>query len=116
MPSRDTISTCVMSGNWRLGRAMHALFFVNERMVFSTFVETSLVDFYWKFGDPDMAFHVFDGMVEKNEVSWTVMISGYIEYHRAIAYEHLVLLHHPIKNTSFRLLGAHLLSLGGVLV
>ncbi|KAH6766742.1 hypothetical protein C2S52_017725 [Perilla frutescens var. hirtella] len=64
MPSRDTISTCVRSGNWRLGRAMHALFFVEERMVFSTFMETSLVDFYWKFGDPDMAFRVFDGMVE----------------------------------------------------
>ncbi|KAH6793811.1 hypothetical protein C2S52_004288 [Perilla frutescens var. hirtella] len=119
MPSRDTISTCVRSENWRLGRAMHALFFIDEMMVFSTFVETSLVDFYWKFGDPDMAFRVFDGMVEKNEVSWTAMISGCIEYQdyvRAIAYEHLVLLYHPIKNTSFRLLGAHYLSLGGVLV
>ncbi|KAH6817288.1 hypothetical protein C2S51_000891 [Perilla frutescens var. frutescens] len=74
------IATCVRSGNWRLGRVMHALFFVDERMKFSTFVATSLVAFYWRFGDPDMAFRVFDGMVEKNEVSWTAMISGCIEY------------------------------------
>ncbi|KAH6792703.1 hypothetical protein C2S52_003180 [Perilla frutescens var. hirtella] len=69
MPSRDTISTCVRSRNRRLGKTMHALFFVDERIVFSTFVETSLVDFYWKFGDPDMAFRVFDGMVETIKIA-----------------------------------------------
>lgn len=74
------IATCVRSENWRLGRAMHALFFLDERMEYSTFVATALVDFYWRFGDPDMAFRVFDRIGEKNEVSWTAMISGCIEF------------------------------------
>lgn len=74
------IATCVRSENWRLGRAMHALFFLDERMEYSTFVATALVDFYWRFGDPDMAFRVFDTIGEKNEVSWTAMISGCIEF------------------------------------
>ncbi|KAL8488219.1 hypothetical protein ACS0TY_024025 [Phlomoides rotata] len=73
------ISTCVKSRNWRLGRGIHALFFLNERMEYSTFVATALVNFYWRFGDPDMAFRVFDTILEKNEVSWTAMISGSIE-------------------------------------
>nr|AYM00736.1 pentatricopeptide repeat protein [Salvia miltiorrhiza] len=74
------IATCVRNGSWRLGRAMHALFFLDERMACSTFVATALVDFYWRFGDPEMAFRVFDGIVEKNEVSWTAMICGCIEF------------------------------------
>lgn len=74
------IATCVRSGSWRMGRAIHALFFFDERLEYSTFVATALVDFYWRFGDPDMAFRVFDRIVEKNEVSWTAMISGCIEF------------------------------------
>lgn len=72
------VSTCVKSENWRLGRAVHALFFLDERMEYSTFVATSLVNFYWRFGDPDMAFRVFDSILERNDVSWTAMISGCI--------------------------------------
>ncbi|KAL0410344.1 UNVERIFIED_CONTAM: Pentatricopeptide repeat-containing protein, mitochondrial [Sesamum latifolium] len=75
------LSTCVKCGNWGLGRAIHALVFLDERMEYSSFVATALVDFYWKFDDPNMASRVFDRIVEKNEVSWTAMISGCIEYH-----------------------------------
>lgn len=74
------IATCVRSRNWRMGRSIHALFFFDERLDYSTFVATALVDFYWRFGDPDMAFRVFDRIAEKNEVSWTAMISGCIEF------------------------------------
>ncbi|KAK4414921.1 Pentatricopeptide repeat-containing protein, mitochondrial [Sesamum alatum] len=75
------LSTCVKSENWRLGRAIHALVLLDERMEYSSFVATALVDFYWKFDDPNMASRVFDRVVEKNEVSWTAMISGCVEYH-----------------------------------
>ncbi|KAK6147510.1 hypothetical protein DH2020_018422 [Rehmannia glutinosa] len=75
------LSTCVKSENWRLGRAVHALVFLDERIEYSSFVATSLVNFYWRFNDSDMAFRVFDRIVEKNEVSWTAMICGCIEYH-----------------------------------
>ncbi|KAI3443483.1 hypothetical protein Pfo_000148 [Paulownia fortunei] len=82
------LSTCVKSENWRLGRAIHALVFLDERIEYSLFVATALVDFYWRYDDPDMAFCVFDRIVEKNEVSWTAMICGCIEdrdYARAFA-------------------------------
>ncbi|KAK4396645.1 Pentatricopeptide repeat-containing protein, mitochondrial [Sesamum angolense] len=75
------LSTCVKCGNWGLGRAIHALVFLDERMEYSSFVATALVDFYWKFDNPNMASRVFDRILEKNEVSWTAMISGCIEYH-----------------------------------
>ncbi|KAL0308351.1 UNVERIFIED_CONTAM: Pentatricopeptide repeat-containing protein, mitochondrial [Sesamum radiatum] len=49
-------------------------------MEYSSFV-AALVDFYWKFDNPNMASRVFYRILEKNEVSWTAMISGCIEYH-----------------------------------
>ncbi|KAL6575279.1 hypothetical protein OROMI_012564 [Orobanche minor] len=75
------LSTCAESENWILGRAIHALVFLDERIEYSSFVCTSLVSFYWRFNDPDMAFRVFDRIVDKNEVSWTAMICGCIDYH-----------------------------------
>ncbi|KAG6438170.1 hypothetical protein SASPL_103107 [Salvia splendens] len=74
------IAACARNGSWGLGRAIHALFTVDEMMDFSMFVATALVDFYWRFGDPEMAFRVFGGILEKNQVSWTAMITGCIEF------------------------------------
>ncbi|KAL7096211.1 hypothetical protein ACP275_10G068300 [Erythranthe tilingii] len=73
------LSTCVKSESWRLGRAIHALVFLDERIECTSFVATSLVNFYWKLDNSDAAFRVFDGIVERNEVSWTAMINGCIE-------------------------------------
>ncbi|KAK6147517.1 hypothetical protein DH2020_018429 [Rehmannia glutinosa] len=75
------LSTCVKSENWRLGRAIHALVFLDERIEYSSFVATALVNFYWRFNDPDLAFRVFNRIVEKKQVSWTAMICGCIEDH-----------------------------------
>ncbi|KAL2553850.1 Tetratricopeptide repeat (TPR)-like superfamily protein [Forsythia ovata] len=72
----SVFSACVKSETWRLGRVIHALVIVDERIEKSVFVVSALVDFYWRCGDSDMAFRVFDSMEEKNEVSWTAMISG----------------------------------------
>ncbi|XP_058101423.1 pentatricopeptide repeat-containing protein At1g33350-like [Magnolia sinica] len=40
-------------------------------------VQTALVDSYSKYSDLETARRVFDGMSERNVVSWTAMVSGY---------------------------------------
>ncbi|CAA7015203.1 unnamed protein product [Microthlaspi erraticum] len=60
----------------KVARMVHALSLVDERMHGSVLLSTALVDMYLKFDDPAAAFHVFDQMDVKNEVSWTAMISG----------------------------------------
>ncbi|XP_055823634.1 pentatricopeptide repeat-containing protein At4g31070, mitochondrial [Solanum dulcamara] len=72
------LSACVQTKNLRLGRVIHGLTIVDERIETSIFLTTALVDFYWKCREPDLAFHVFQRMEVKNEVSWTAMISGCI--------------------------------------
>ncbi|CAK9138857.1 unnamed protein product [Ilex paraguariensis] len=72
----SVLSVCVRTGNIRLGRVIHGLVIVDERMEKSIFLSTALVDFYWRCPDSLMAFRVFDRMELKNEVSWTAMVSG----------------------------------------
>ncbi|XP_031478327.1 pentatricopeptide repeat-containing protein At4g22760 [Nymphaea colorata] len=43
------------------------------------YAQTSLVDMYSKFGDMRSAQQVFDGMPERNVVSWNSVISGYVK-------------------------------------
>ncbi|KAJ8532066.1 hypothetical protein K7X08_011989 [Anisodus acutangulus] len=74
----SVLSACVQTKNSRLGRAIHTLTTVDERIEISIFSTTALVDFYWKCCGPDLAFRVFQRMEVKNEVSWTTMISGCI--------------------------------------
>ncbi|CAN4084627.1 unnamed protein product [Withania somnifera] len=74
----SVLSACVQTKHVRLGRAIHALTTVDERIETSVFLTTALVDFYWKCCEPDSASHVFQRMEVKNEVSWTTMISGCI--------------------------------------
>eukprot|EP01018_Ginkgo_biloba_P008466 Gb_26314 [translate_table: standard] len=45
----------------------------------NVFVVNTLIDMYAKCGSIEDARHVFDEMPERNEVSWTAMISGYIQ-------------------------------------
>ncbi|KAI3518140.1 hypothetical protein L1887_06564 [Cichorium endivia] len=77
------LSVCVRHGCTKAGRMIHALSITDERFDFenSVFLSTSLIDFYWKSSDSKMAFHVFDSMKNKNEVSWTSMILGYVGIH-----------------------------------
>lgn len=43
------------------------------------YVQTALVDLYSKLGDMKDAQKVFDGMLEKNVVSWNSILSGYLK-------------------------------------
>eukprot|EP01018_Ginkgo_biloba_P038057 Gb_22048 [translate_table: standard] len=45
----------------------------------NVFVESALVDMYVKCGSIEDARNVFDGMPERNVVSWTAMVSGYAQ-------------------------------------
>ncbi|XP_071700574.1 pentatricopeptide repeat-containing protein At4g31070, mitochondrial-like [Rutidosis leptorrhynchoides] len=62
-----------------VGKMIHALSIVDERFEKqSVFLSTALVDLYWRSEDSVTAFRVFDAMTDKNEVSWTTMIAGYV--------------------------------------
>lgn len=73
------LSTCAKVGDFWLGREIHGLVVVNGLMEeASVFLSTALVDLYLRCQCHDslMAFRVFERMGERNEVSWTAMISG----------------------------------------
>ncbi|GMN53537.1 hypothetical protein TIFTF001_022676 [Ficus carica] len=70
------ISFCARTKELRLGREIHALVVTDRRIQESAFLSTALVDFYFKCHHSLMAFNVFNLMAEKNEVTWTTIISG----------------------------------------
>ncbi|KAJ0704351.1 putative tetratricopeptide-like helical domain superfamily [Helianthus annuus] len=74
----SVLSVAARCGGTRVGKMIHALSVVDERFVKSVFLSTALVDLYWRSGDSLYAIRVFDGMVDKNEFSWTSMIAGYV--------------------------------------
>ncbi|PSR98147.1 Pentatricopeptide repeat-containing protein [Actinidia chinensis var. chinensis] len=61
----------------REGKAIHALI-VKYGTDHDVFVGSSLVDLYGKCREIKCARKVFDEMYERNEVSWTAMIVGYV--------------------------------------
>ncbi|MQM13380.1 hypothetical protein Taro_046307 [Colocasia esculenta] len=66
-------------GDLGLGRAMHGYVLRNSsREVMGVNLSTALVDMYTKCGGGVAARRVFDGMSEKNVVSWTSMVAGHI--------------------------------------
>ncbi|XP_072953845.1 putative pentatricopeptide repeat-containing protein At3g08820 [Typha angustifolia] len=70
------LTACSQSGNLRTGEWVHR--YVEEKgMGRNVFVATSLMDMYTKCGKMERARSVFDGMVEKDVVSWSAMIGGY---------------------------------------
>ncbi|KAK1437108.1 hypothetical protein QVD17_02893 [Tagetes erecta] len=74
----SVVSVCGQCGFIKAGKMIHGLSVVDERLVKSVFLSTALVDLYWRSGDDVMAFRVFDGILDKNVVSWTSMIVGYV--------------------------------------
>ncbi|XP_050229610.1 pentatricopeptide repeat-containing protein At4g31070, mitochondrial [Mercurialis annua] len=83
----SVVSVCAELGHMKLGRAIHGLIIVGDGTKDDVFVLTSLVDWYFKSGDPVTAFCVFDQIEVRNEVSWTAFISGCIanlDYNMAV--------------------------------
>ncbi|KAI0501885.1 hypothetical protein KFK09_016830 [Dendrobium nobile] len=70
------LTACTQLGDVKMGEWIHEL--VSEKdMDRNVFVATSLVDMYTKCGRMERARHVFDGMAQKDVVSWSAMIGGY---------------------------------------
>ncbi|CAN1179947.1 Pentatricopeptide repeat-containing protein At4g33990 [Linum perenne] len=74
------VSGCVeisqITGGYRLGKLLHALC-CKTRLDCELEVGNVLIDFYAKFGCVDDAVRVFNGMKNKDLVSWNTMIAGY---------------------------------------
>lgn len=73
------------------GRGVHALILKSGQCGLDVHAQTSLVSFYSSFGDLECARRVFDGMPERNVVSWTAMVTGYVkqrEYDDGLALFH----------------------------
>ncbi|XP_031476304.1 pentatricopeptide repeat-containing protein At2g02980, chloroplastic-like [Nymphaea colorata] len=64
------------------GREVHAHIFKYENLASDVFAQTSLVSFYANNGDLEAARIVFDKMPNRNTVSWTAMITGYVQQQR----------------------------------
>lgn len=75
------LKACTRVLDFRLGVELHTIM-VKVGYDCDIFVKTGLVCFYTKCGRLDDACKMFDEMPEKNSVSWTAIITGYIESDR----------------------------------
>ncbi|XP_047325876.1 pentatricopeptide repeat-containing protein At1g31920 [Impatiens glandulifera] len=72
----SVISACTHLGFLDLGRSLHAYLLRNFSKL-NVAVETSLVDLYVKCGSIEKGLSLFDRMNVKNQLSYSVMISGF---------------------------------------
>ncbi|RLM87320.1 pentatricopeptide repeat-containing protein [Panicum miliaceum] len=80
-PDRFTVSavlpTCASA---RLGRELHCYAVRSGMCGADDFhVSSGLVSMYCRVGNPELAHAVLDGMEQRNVVSWTAMVGGYME-------------------------------------
>ncbi|XP_058077906.1 pentatricopeptide repeat-containing protein At1g11290, chloroplastic-like [Magnolia sinica] len=74
----NIIAACGLLGDLMRGRLIHSWIMV-VGFFLELSVSNSLIVMYSKCGDLDSARTVFNCMVEKSLVSWTAMISGYVQ-------------------------------------
>ncbi|XP_071712114.1 pentatricopeptide repeat-containing protein At2g22410, mitochondrial [Rutidosis leptorrhynchoides] len=73
------VSSCAQLENLNFGREFHR--YIEENQVKVTVpLGNALMDMYMKCGDMDNARNLFDKMVKKSIVSWTIMVVGYGRY------------------------------------
>lgn len=73
----NVLSACTSLGALQVGSALHAYSIKGGLLASNIFVGTTLLNFYAKCGDVKSSRLVFDGMEEKNTVTWSAMIGGY---------------------------------------
>ncbi|GLT81440.1 hypothetical protein SLA2020_528270 [Shorea laevis] len=77
----SVISGCANSGLLQLGRQVHAYILRTETKPaaeFSLPVNNALVTLYWRCGEVDKAWKIFNKMPFKDLVSWNAILSGYV--------------------------------------
>ncbi|KAH6759734.1 Tetratricopeptide repeat superfamily protein [Perilla frutescens var. frutescens] len=73
-----TIKSCSALGDINSGKQAHQQAFVFG-YVSDIFVSSALINMYAKCGQLGDARHLFDGIPQRNAVSWTSMINGYVQ-------------------------------------
>ncbi|XP_055812292.1 putative pentatricopeptide repeat-containing protein At3g08820 [Solanum dulcamara] len=73
------LKSCTRLSDFELGVKAHGLV-VKGGFDYDVFVKTGLVCFYARCGFLDDAHQVFDDIPEKNVVSWTAIMTGYIDF------------------------------------
>ncbi|XP_030550021.2 pentatricopeptide repeat-containing protein At1g08070, chloroplastic [Rhodamnia argentea] len=85
MPNESTmvtvLSACAQSGSVELGKWIHR-WIEDHRMESNLRLVNALVDMYSKCGDVETAQGLFDGMPQKDVISWNVMIGGHTHMNR----------------------------------
>lgn len=61
------------------GRSAHAAILVRKDWCAQLFLQNHLVNMYSKWGEMECARKLFDGMLVRNVVTWTTLISGYAQ-------------------------------------
>lgn len=74
----SVLSACVRLGAIQIGRMVHGVVIKGGMEVF-VLVSTNLANFYAVCSSLEDAELVFDGMTEKNVVTWNVMLNGYVK-------------------------------------
>ncbi|KAF3790882.1 putative pentatricopeptide repeat-containing protein [Nymphaea thermarum] len=75
------LRSCAKLGLLAQGMQIHAML-LKLRNEFDLVMNNTLVDMYAKCRKPDLAQKLFDIMPERNVVSWTVLINGYLQQGR----------------------------------
>lgn len=70
------LTACAQAGDLRTGESIHR-YVVEKAIDRNVYVATSLVDLYVKCGCMERARGVFEGMKERDVVTWSAMIGGY---------------------------------------
>ncbi|KAF3448422.1 hypothetical protein FNV43_RR09135 [Rhamnella rubrinervis] len=74
----SSLKACARIAHKMAGIAVHAQVY-KFGFCSCVYVQTALVDLYSKLGDMKNAEKVFDGMLERNVVSWNSILSGYLK-------------------------------------
>ncbi|KAK6123632.1 hypothetical protein DH2020_042631 [Rehmannia glutinosa] len=76
----STLRQCVETSNLRKAKTIHAQLIKTSKVESdSLFIHNHLVNAYVKLGDIGNGLRLFDEMPEKNVVSWTVLIAGFVQ-------------------------------------
>lgn len=71
------LKACALTKMLRIGKMIHG-FAIRKEMDLDVFVGNSLIDFYANCGDLGFAASVFGAMRERDVVSWTALVSAYM--------------------------------------
>lgn len=75
----DLLRTCAQTSNLPHGRAIHTKL-IKGSLPFSSFLQNHVLNMYVKCGDLNNGLQLFDEMPERNVVSWSAVITGFVQH------------------------------------